>query len=172
MADEKWFRQRVGEFREPWFSAMSPGARIAWIYLKAHVCVSAPSHISGNQARALGPRAAAQVWNLPESEIREMLQAAVEAGKLATRDGRWIVLDRSAFIVDWSSVRRREREKVAGRIPPRLRRDVLAIGRCEYCGRPDRLTVDHIVPISKGGDSRRENLQCLCKPCNSRKGNR
>lgn len=44
--------------------------------------------------------------------------------------------------------------------------------RCVKCHRrePDiALTVDHIVPVSKGGTSYPFNLQPLCKPCNSRK---
>lgn len=46
-------------------------------------------------------------------------------------------------------------------------------GRCLCCGRTDvRLTVDHIVPISKGGSSDIGNIQCLCVQCNSSKGNK
>lgn len=34
------------------------------------------------------------------------------------------------------------------------------------------LTIDHVVPISRGGDHVIENLQLLCKSCNPSKGNR
>jgi 5-methylcytosine-specific restriction endonuclease McrA len=45
---------------------------------------------------------------------------------------------------------------------------------CQYCGiKGDRLmTVDHIVPRSKGGPSTWENLVCACMRCNNRKNNR
>lgn len=42
---------------------------------------------------------------------------------------------------------------------------------CANCGTTDDLTVDHITPISAGGDLYdRTNLAVLCRPCNSRKG--
>lgn len=43
--------------------------------------------------------------------------------------------------------------------------------RCAHCGASDSLTVDHIVPVSKGGGSGRGNLQVLCSACNQAKGN-
>src|SRR6478735_10774230 len=44
---------------------------------------------------------------------------------------------------------------------------------CVYCGATDvRLTLDHVVPRSRGGDSVWENVVTSCAPCNLRKGNR
>jgi 5-methylcytosine-specific restriction endonuclease McrA len=45
--------------------------------------------------------------------------------------------------------------------------------RCVYCGTSTgRLTLDHVVPRSRGGDSVWENVVTACAPCNLRKGNR
>lgn len=45
--------------------------------------------------------------------------------------------------------------------------------KCSYCGRGDLpLTLDHIIPKSKGGDDSWENLVAACMPCNNRKGDR
>src|SRR5581483_129726 len=42
---------------------------------------------------------------------------------------------------------------------------------CQYCGSRANLTVDHVVPRSKGGTSSWENIVASCAPCNHRKGN-
>jgi 5-methylcytosine-specific restriction endonuclease McrA len=42
---------------------------------------------------------------------------------------------------------------------------------CQYCGSRSNLTVDHVVPRSKGGPSTWENIVASCAPCNRRKGN-
>jgi len=45
--------------------------------------------------------------------------------------------------------------------------------RCVYCGTASsRLTLDHVVPRSRGGESIWENVVTSCAPCNLRKGNR
>ena len=45
--------------------------------------------------------------------------------------------------------------------------------RCAYCGSTGgRLTLDHVVPRSRGGDSVWENVVTSCAPCNLKKGNR
>jgi hypothetical protein len=57
-------------------------------------------------------------------------------------------------------------------IPLAVRRRVMAVGKCAYCGSTDRLELDHIVPYSKGGAHEEHNFQCLCKKCNRRKYNK
>jgi 5-methylcytosine-specific restriction endonuclease McrA len=42
---------------------------------------------------------------------------------------------------------------------------------CQYCGSRSNLTVDHVVPRSKGGESSWDNIVASCAPCNRRKGN-
>ena len=44
--------------------------------------------------------------------------------------------------------------------------------RCQYCRSTDRLTIDHVMPKSRGGKDTWENLVAACVPCNNRKGNR
>jgi 5-methylcytosine-specific restriction endonuclease McrA len=48
----------------------------------------------------------------------------------------------------------------------------LAKGICHYCGRrfaAKELTMDHIVPVSKGGKTTKGNVVPCCKECNTEK---
>jgi 5-methylcytosine-specific restriction endonuclease McrA len=42
--------------------------------------------------------------------------------------------------------------------------------QCQYCGTSEDLTLDHVVPKSRGGRTSWDNLITACKRCNSRKG--
>jgi 5-methylcytosine-specific restriction endonuclease McrA len=42
--------------------------------------------------------------------------------------------------------------------------------RCQYCGSARHLTIDHIIPRSRGGLTSWENVITSCAPCNVRKG--
>jgi 5-methylcytosine-specific restriction endonuclease McrA len=45
--------------------------------------------------------------------------------------------------------------------------------KCGYCGRGDLpLTIDHVIPKSRGGQDSWENLVAACLPCNNKKGDR
>lgn len=43
-------------------------------------------------------------------------------------------------------------------------------GKCLRCGKQTKLTMDHVIPVSKGGPHSAANIQPLCGPCNSSKG--
>ena len=45
-------------------------------------------------------------------------------------------------------------------------------GVCHYCGKKvgrDHLTMDHVLPLSRGGKSRKGNVVPACKDCNNKK---
>ena len=43
--------------------------------------------------------------------------------------------------------------------------------KCAYCGaKREKLTIDHIIPKSRGGKTNFDNCVSSCKPCNNRKG--
>jgi len=77
------------------------------------------------------------------------------------------------FIIEVSEADvRKEREKSRELRKSRWWQNRLAHGHCHYCGgefAPEDLTMDHLVPISRGGKASRNNVVPACKGCNSRK---
>ena len=59
-------------------------------------------------------------------------------------------------------------------IAPRVRRLVMERDghACVVCGAKTPLHIDHVYPWSRGDDSTPGNLQVLCGPCNSEKGDK
>jgi 5-methylcytosine-specific restriction endonuclease McrA len=45
-------------------------------------------------------------------------------------------------------------------------------GKCYYCGKKCKLTVEHLVPLDRGGTNWPDNIVLACKPCNSGKRNK
>jgi 5-methylcytosine-specific restriction endonuclease McrA len=67
---------------------------------------------------------------------------------------------------------RREKAKARALRASQWWKRKLAAGRCGYCGRPTsprQLTMDHRVPLVRGGHSTRANVVAACKPCNDAK---
>lgn len=67
---------------------------------------------------------------------------------------------------------RRERQKARELRRSQWWQNRIARGVCHYCGRqvpPAELTLDHVVPLIRGGRSSKGNCVPACKECNSRK---
>lgn len=67
---------------------------------------------------------------------------------------------------------RQEREKARALRKQGWWKNKIAKGLCHYCGSkvpPKELTLDHIVPVARGGRSTKGNCVPACKECNNRK---
>jgi hypothetical protein len=76
--------------------------------------------------------------------------------------GKWLTWDEDTV----------SRRPIKEPIPSKLRWEVFKRDgyRCLECDSKHDLTADHILAESRGGPATLENLQTLCRPCNSRKG--
>lgn len=67
---------------------------------------------------------------------------------------------------------RREKAKARDLRRTRWWQQKLAAGICHYCHRQvprEELTMDHLLPLARGGRSTKNNLVPCCKDCNNRK---
>ena len=93
------------------------------------------------------------------------------------KDPRW---ERSFDLPPYAIFHRKGADPHYVRVPRAIQRKISRRAlfardgwRCVYCGSSNgRLTLDHVVPRSKGGESVWENVVTACAPCNLRKGDR
>jgi 5-methylcytosine-specific restriction protein A len=67
---------------------------------------------------------------------------------------------------------KRERDKARDLKKTLWWKEKLASGLCHHCGKsfkPNDLTMDHLVPLARGGVSSKNNLVPACKSCNAEK---
>jgi hypothetical protein len=138
---------------------------LGWLLAFWHWCLlNAPDgRIAGCTASVI---AMAVDWN--RERRRSFLHALITAG--------FVEPDGSRLHHWW-----RGRHAIRGRHPVRIEWDVLAPKlrpqvfardgyRCVICGSTDDLSVDHVLPIARGGTNDEWNLQTACMRCNRLKG--
>jgi len=67
---------------------------------------------------------------------------------------------------------RKEKEKARALRKTQWWQRRIAKGRCHYCGAsvpPRDLTMDHVVPLVRGGRTTKGNVVPCCKECNNKK---
>ncbi len=67
---------------------------------------------------------------------------------------------------------KREKDKARTLRKSRWWQTLISKARCYYCQctlSTDTVSMDHIVPVSRGGFSQRGNVVPACKPCNTKK---
>lgn len=117
------------------------------------------------------------VWPLDQFGVWKQFELACDVSE-DRPPSRWIGGDLwqmpSRAWHEWHWQRGIDPDKLRPAIPARLREAVYARDgyQCLHCGSTEQLSLDHIYPYSMGGADTLENLQTLCRSCNSRKGAR
>ena len=80
-------------------------------------------------------------------------------------------MELASFLVEVSEKQiRRERQKARELRASQWWKRKRATGICHHCGQkflPKELTMDHLIPVIRGGKSTRGNLVPACKKCNA-----
>lgn len=147
-----WARVDDGWWAHPKVLGLSLGARGLWVTTLSWSCA---------QRKDIVPSSLVSLVGGSEVEIGELVATGLWE-PIDEANGAW-------RIHDWSSLYVSDHRRA--HVPAEVRRAVY--GRdghaCLNCGSGDRLTIDHIVPRSLGGDDDLANYQTLCLSCNSRK---
>ncbi len=101
------------------------------------------------------------------------LLVSLKAETVYTYEDEGLIRSEKLAIPYPSVIRMKYYVKVRYREPPLSKRNIMLRDNytCQYCGtRKPPLTVDHVVPKSRGGKTTWNNLVCACVKCNNRKG--
>lgn len=140
--------QELADYHE--FSVEEIRAAVA--HLIANDFARIVSNVYGIEGEALLLLSPGRLADEAEAKAQADAKEATRAAKIALRGGQ---INRA-------------------NIPEQTRRAVFERDNhtCQKCGATEDLSLDHIHPWSIGGPDTEDNLQVLCRPCNSRKGDR
>ncbi len=148
-----------------------------------HFLVETSGHYHAGRPGRFHPRTrdhgVMPLWKFGEDKVEEILDACLRP----TPPARWLRFElcqmesRSWHEWHWTRGRMLRRDpdyfpRTRRHIPEAVRLAVYARDgwKCLHCPSTDNLSLDHIYPYSLGGSDEMDNLQTLCRPCNSRKG--
>src|SRR3990167_4612700 len=129
-------------------------ARARWLLQWRNSPSAKASAAAAHQRRKTNPQ-----WRLRKHEIDRRYRQ--------TPKGR-------AVHAAMSERRRARKAQSPGCLTTQEWREILRLskGRCFYCKQPAKLTMDHVIPLSKDGPHTMSNVVAACQPCNSRKNDR
>jgi 5-methylcytosine-specific restriction endonuclease McrA len=159
-----------------------------------HYCAKelTDGHVPASRISALTPKPATKpqvealvvrrLWHrLPHLTCKSCLKLRIDHDTGELPKSGYLVHDFLEFNpskAEWQS--RSEKRAEAGRfggVAKATNRDVFfqglvdeVGGRCPRCGRVKPLTRDHVLPVHMGGTDAPENIQPMCRECNSAKG--
>lgn len=155
--NERWFRMYGADV----FTEISHlSARAALHYLR--LLATAYSHLGDvHEARCVYSD------NWMSKQARRKAMAELEDAGLVWRDGANIRVRHYDPRNHGFAIQRKP-------IPAEVRAAVYERdgNACVYCGATDRLTLDHVIPVSRCGSDDMDNLVCACLACNISKGRR
>jgi len=104
------------------------------------------------------------------TELRKKLRQKYKI-KISLYNKKYKESNRNKF-AEYEKIRRSRRRANGGTLTLEEWQDIKIIynNSCPSCLQNKDLTIDHIIPLSKGGRNDKENIQPLCKKCNSSKG--
>ncbi len=149
---------------------IAPNGLIFWRYSKGREVWVTPEKFALKQSQR------DKSWNFDNREKcreAERRWRARNPEKAKEKVKRWLLADPVRAAAHIANKHHRRRQRTTGRGVTATEWKAIKTksgGRCYYCGSVSRLTMDHVIPLSKGGKHEAWNIVPACKPCNSKKG--
>lgn len=109
-----------------------------------------------------------------EKEVRVLDKHGNYLSQCTKKRANQLIRRRMAKWVDWNVLQllydREDKKRFREEALARDNYTCYICGKKMYPGHPE-LSVDHIIPMVKGGSDLPDNLACCCKTCNEAKGN-
>ena len=105
MSESRWLRLNTDWHLSDWLVVLSAESRLAWVQLLCHVKING----FGGRCKAIAPIIAERLWFVNEPSIRQMIQAAENAGALVVEDGAWVLTKWRDYQGDDSNAERQKR---------------------------------------------------------------
>lgn len=95
--------------------------------------------------------------------------------EILARVKRWALNNRERYIASMKAAHHRRRERIIANgnntlTAEEIRELFQRMPYCAYCRAVEKLSLDHVVPVAKGGQNCLENVTVACMPCNASKG--
>lgn len=138
-----------------------------WNAIRVATVKEAIGLVAKGSARIIDPKDFAQLDLMSWADVSK---ARAKYGDAVIRSQRLVLLPPEVVVLT-------EYDGIAERSVVFSRRNLFKRDKytCMYCGAqpgPEELTIDHVLPKSRGGVSSWENCALACMPCNKRKANR
>jgi hypothetical protein len=181
----------LGDLNDPWWlDKIKFGSGVA----KA-IARRIQASAGGSQAWPLDYEEMADEFEFSIQELQDAVALMTASGHARVEhnypglNGTWLLLHTPERLMTEAAAAEAERKKAAARaakialrggqvhrtpIPEEIKTFVFERDghACLRCGATEDLTLDHVHPWSIGGADTPDNLQVLCRPCNSSKGDR
>lgn len=119
-----------------------------------------------------------KAWRFVQKNIIRPYKIFLFCGMIVVTEKQNLAFKR--YMKRKSNIRRRQKYGIQGKVYRGLLRHKSYLAntldyRCQICRERfpwEELSIDHIIPLSKGGTHDRFNLQLACKRCNAKKGSK